>query len=293
MKTKFRFLSLAMVLVLSMGLLAACGSDDTATTGSSSTQTDSTQTDSTQTDSTQTDSTQTDSTQTESTQTDSAQTSITSEENSETNAEAEDVIGEISYISSSYMSLKVYEPAAEVSDYTSLDVSTLTATDSTESVTLDTDAEYYYISDSAMVAQTADDLAAGDLVAVTTTEAGVQQIILLERESADNTGESDTDQVNEDVVAEVTAIDGNVLTLTIYEAAETATAISDYTQVNLEDYIATETEETYTIDSTVSVSVIEDGVMAITDSSEIVVGDMLVIYTTESGTPSIAVYHAE
>lgn len=278
MKTKFRFLSLAMVLVLSMGLLAACGSDDTATTGSSSTQTDSTQTESIQTDSTQTDSTQ---------------TSITSEENSETNAEAEDVIGEISYISSFYMSLKVYESAAEVSDYASLDVSTLTATDSTESVTLDTDAEYYYISDSSMVAQTADDLAAGDLVAVTTTEAGVQQIILLERGSADNTGESDTDQADADVVAEVTAIDGNVLTLTIYEAAETATAISDYTQVNLEDYVATETEETYTIDSTVSVSVIEDGVMAITDSSEIVVGDMLVIYTTESGTPSIAVYHAE
>lgn len=99
-------------------------------------------------------------------------------------------------------------------DYASLDVSTLTATDSTESVTLDTDAEYYYISDSSMVARTADDL-----------------------------------------------------TLTIYEAAETATAISDYAQVNLEDYIATETEETYTIDSTVSVSVIEDGVMAITDSS--------------------------
>ena len=61
----------------------------------------------------------------------------------------------------------------------------------------------------------------------------------------------------------------------------------------MEDYIATETVETYTIDSTVSVSVIEDGVMAMTDSSEIVVGDMLVIYTTESGTPSIAVYHAE
>lgn len=263
MKTKFRFLSLAMVLVLSMGLLAACGSDDTTTTGSSSTQTDSTQ------------------------------TSITSEESSETNTEAEDVIGEISYISSFYMSLKVYEPAAEISDYASLDVSTLTATDSTESITLDTDAEYYYISDSSMVAQTADDLAAGDLVAVTTTETGVQQIILLERGSADNTGESDTDQADEDVVAEVTAIDGDVLTLTIYEAAETATAISDYAQVDLEDYIATETVETYTIDSTVSVSVIEDGVMEITDSSEIVVGDMLVIYTTESGTPSIAVYHAE
>ena len=144
-----------------------------------------------------------------------------------------------------------------------------------------------------MVAQTADDLIVGDLVAVTTTETGVQQIILLERESADNTGESDTDQADEDVVAEVTAIDEDVLTLTIYEAAETATAISDYTQVNMEDYIATETVETYTIDSTVRVSVIEDGVMSMTDSSEIVVGDMLVIYTTESGTPSIAVYHAE
>ena len=144
-----------------------------------------------------------------------------------------------------------------------------------------------------MVAQTADDLIVGDLVAVTTTETGVQQIILLERESADNTGESDTDQADEDVVAEVTAIDEDVLTLTIYEAAETATAISDYTQVNMEDYIATESVETYTIDSTVRVSVIEDGVMSMTDSSEIVVGDMLVIYTTESGTPSIAVYHAE
>ena len=264
MKTKFRFLSLAMVLALSMGLLAACGSNKTTTTEDSS-----------------------------STQTSSTQTSSTSDGSSETDTEAEDVIGEISYISSSYLTLKVYEPVSEVNDYTSLDVSTLTETDSTESVELDTDAEYYYISDSSMVAQTADDLIVGDLVAVTTTETGVQQIILLERESADNTGESDTDQADEDVVAEVTAIDEDVLTLTIYEAAETATAISDYTQVNMEDYIATETVETYTIDSTVRVSVIEDGVMSMTDSSEIVVGDMLVIYTTESGTPSIAVYHAE
>lgn len=257
MKTRFRFLSLAMVMVLSMGLLAACGSDDTTTTEDNSS---------------------------------------TADESSETNTETEDVIGEISYISSTYMTLKVYEPAAEVSDYASLDVSTLTATDSTESVTLDTDAEYYYISDSSMVSQTADDFAAGDLVAVTTTEDEIQQIILLEKSGADGTEESDThntDADDEDVVAEVTAIDGDVLTLTIYEAAETATVISDRTQVNMEDYIATEIVETYTIDSTVRVSVIEDGVMEITDSSEIVVGDMLVIYTTESGTSSIAVYHAE
>lgn len=115
----------------------------------------------------------------------------------------------------------------------------------------------------------------------------------MEKGDADSTEGSDTDHTDEDVVAEVTAIDGDTLTLTIYETAETAAAISDYTQVNLEDYIATETEETYTIDSTVSVSVMEDGVMTITDSSEIVVGDMLVIYTTESGTTSVAVYHAE
>jgi len=49
------------------------------------------------------------------------------------------------------MSLKVYESAFEVSDYASLDVSTLTATDSTEGVTLDIEAEYYCISDSPMV----------------------------------------------------------------------------------------------------------------------------------------------
>ena len=268
MKRKFRFLSLALVLVLSMGLLAACGSDDAD-----------------------------DTTMTEDES--GTQTSSTFEESSETNTEAEDVIGEISYISSLYMSLNVYEPVAEVIDYASLDVSTLTASYSTESITIDSDAEYYYISDSPMVSQTSADLEAGDMVAVTTSEDGTQQIILLEKGDGDSTGSSteysgsDAEYTAEDVVAEVAAIDGDTLTLTVYEAVDTATAISDYTQVNLEDYIATETEDTYTIDSTVSVYVVEDGVMVISDSSEIVVGDMLVIYTTESGTSSIAIYHAE
>jgi len=141
-----------MVLILPMGLLAACGSDDTTTTEDAN----------------------------------SAQTDSATDESGETNAE--DVIGEISDISSTYMSLDVYEPAAEVSDYASLDVSTLTATDGTARVALDADAEYYYISDFSMVSLAAENLSAGDLVAVTTTEDGVQQVILLEKGSGDSAG---------------------------------------------------------------------------------------------------------
>lgn len=165
MKKRFRLLALAMVAVLSMGLLCACGSDDAdeteATGKDSSTQMDS-----------------------------------TSDESSGTAAETEDVIGEITYISSTYMSLDVYEPEEEVSDYASLDVSTLTATYSTESVTVDTDAEYYYISDSSMVSQTADDLEEGDMVAVTTSADGTQQIILLEKGDGDSTGSGTEDTVS-------------------------------------------------------------------------------------------------
>lgn len=249
-----------MTLVLSVGLLAACGND--GKTNSSK--------------------------QESSKQESSKQDSSASDDSSGINTAAEDIIGEISYIASSYISLTVYETAAGVSDYASLDVSTLTATDSMEDVTLETDAEYYYISDASMVSQPGDELAVGDLIAVTTTEEGLQQIILL-RKGAEG---SDAANADNDIVAKVTAVDGDTLTLTIYEAVETASAITDYTQVNLENYVATDTEENYAVDSTISVSVIQDGVMTITDSSEIVVGDMLVIYTAEDGTPSVAVYHA-
>lgn len=261
MKKKYKFLTVAMVLVLSLSLFTGCGSNDAdeQTTDDDSSQSSTLES------------------HTDDDSTDSADDTI-----------VEDIIGEITDISTYYITLNVYEADTEIYDYTTLDTSTLASTENSESVSIDTDAEYYYVFDGSLVSQTADDLSVGDLIAITTDSDGNQQVILLVQQT-----ENFEEDTSEDMIAEVTAVEGDVLTLKVYEAFSTDYLISDYASVNFEDFTATETEEIYTLDSSVEVSVAENSVLTMTDSSEITVGDMLVFYTTENGNAAIAVYHAE
>ena len=211
--------------------------------------------------------------------------------------EAADVIGEVTYVGTSYLSVSTYESESEITDYAALDTDTLTEAGNTQYVYPDDTATYHLVSEGALVDATADEVVAGCLIAVTTDDNGVQQIIILK--TADQTAEDDEDETTgteEDaaVIAEVTAVnDDGTLELTIYDVVDDTLEITDYADVDLNNYAASETTETYTIVDDAVISVVEEGVLTETTSDEIVTGDMLVIYLDDEGVTNIAVYHTE
>ena len=103
-----------------------------------------------------------------------------------TDAGTADLIGEITYVGDSYIRINLYEPDTEIADYTDLGAAVLTDTGTSETVTLDTDAVFEYVSSGILYSTTADGLTVGDMVAVTTTEDGIQEIIVLEYSPAGN-----------------------------------------------------------------------------------------------------------
>lgn len=222
--------------------------------------------------------------------------SNTSDDDDDTTV-AEDVLGEVTYVGTSYLSLTTYESESEITDYATLDTDTLTEAGSTEYVYPDDTVTYYKVSEGALVSATADDVVAGCLIAVTTDDDGAQQIIILK--TADETTEDDENETTDteedaDVVAEVTAVnDDGTLELTIYDVVDDTVEITDYAAVDLDNYTVSEATETYTIADDAVIAVVEEGVLTETTSEEIVAGDFLVIYTDEEGVTNIAVYHAE
>ena len=114
----------------------------------------------------------------------SSSTSTSSSSSSEEEEAAEDVVGEITYLGTSSLVVDVYEVDSEITDYTDLEGIALTGSGDSETVTLEDDAVYQSVSSGVASDITLDDLAEGDMVAVTTDEDGVQTIIVLEVETA-------------------------------------------------------------------------------------------------------------
>ena len=164
-------LSILLTALLCIGLLAGCGTDTSDGTVSD----DSTDTPVSTDGAGGTDSTD-----------DASGTDGTDSAGGGTDAGAADLIGEITYASDSYIRINLYEPDTEIADYTALGAAVLTDTGTSETVTLDTDAVFEYVSSGILYSTTADGLTVGDMVAVTTTEDGIQEIIVLEYSPAGN-----------------------------------------------------------------------------------------------------------
>lgn len=126
------------------------------------------------------------STSSSSSSTSSSEDSSSSESTASTNFSSsegslsQDIIGELTYIGSSSLVLDLYEPDTDITDYTDTTDITFTSTGDSETVTLEDGVEYQTVSDGALTVIALDDLAEGDMVAVTTSEDGAQQIIVLE-----------------------------------------------------------------------------------------------------------------
>ena len=164
-------LSILLTALLCIGLLAGCGTDTSDNTVSD----DSTDTPVSTDGAGGTDSTD-----------DTSGTDGTDSAGGGTDAGTADLIGEITYVGDSYIRINLYEPDTEIADYTDLGAAVLTDTGTSETVTLDTDAVFEYVSSGILYSTTADGLTVGDMVAVTTTEDGIQEIIVLEYSPAGN-----------------------------------------------------------------------------------------------------------
>ena len=96
-------------------------------------------------------------------------------------------------------------------------------------------------------------------------------------------------------IAEVTAINEGVLSLTYYGLTEIGAEyeIFDLKDVDLTNYEATEEMAEYTISSDTVIYTVVDGELTVIESSEIVVGNMLVIDDGADEGVIVVVYHAE
>lgn len=235
--------------------------------------------------------------------------------NTDDAVEAEDVIGEVTYVGTSYLSLSTYESTSEITDYTTLDTSTLTEVGGMEYVYPDDSAEYYTVSSATLVSAAYEDITAGCIIAVTTDTYGIQQIIILQatedEEVPDDTATEETEDdgemlaVDTYIVAEVTAVneDGS-LTLLNYVSIEDAMeyTIEDYFAADLtqfasdgtySDYVVPVDAVIYLIENSDDPEMTEDGIADEITADYIIAGDMLVIYTDDYGVTNIVVYPAE
>lgn len=134
-----------------------------------------------------TDSEDTDSTATsDSTEdTDSTDDETTEDDTDEEVEASEDIMGKVSSVSSDLITMTEYTSDIEAGDYATFDISTLTETSVTRYIYLDSDTEYYIVESENLVEATIDDVTEGAMIAETTSEEDVKQIIILEKGGVD------------------------------------------------------------------------------------------------------------
>ena len=206
---------------------------------------------------------------------DDSETSDTYSEDDD--SETADVIGQISYVGSTYLNISVYEAETEVTDYASLDAGALTATGSSDTVTLDTDAAFQYVYEGVLYPTTLDELYVGDMIAVTSDEDGVQTIIILEV--------SDSVTSN-DVIGMVSEIGEDYLTLTLYDAD---IEISDYTDLSSVSLTEAAETQSVSVEESATIQYVSSGLLVDTALDDIAEGDMIVVTSDEYGYQQIII----
>lgn len=208
---------------------------------------------------------------------------------------SEDLIGKVSQISDTAITIAVYIPEGKVDDYTTVDLNGLTASDTTESIYVDSNTEYYIISSGTQTEAEADDIAEGDLIAERTTAEGIQQILILDK-AGEEGGEPDASKEDEPLevkIAEVTAIADNTLSLKLYSLSSSAAdyQITDTASIEMANYEDSGQTEEFNLSSETTVKECKDGAAVDMEPSGIAAGDMLAVYTDASGVETIMVYH--
>lgn len=119
--------------------------------------------------------------------TDEAQTDDTSttDDNQSDDSLTGDTLGEVIYLGDGYFELTTYDVPEDAGDYTSLDLSALTADGAYDYIYPDENTAYYLLSDGVLVSAAAEDIAVGDLIVQTAADDGECQIIILQKAEGD------------------------------------------------------------------------------------------------------------
>ena len=124
---------------------------------------------------------------------------------SEATAEQTTVMGEVTYGGSDYISVTAYTGGEEVTDYTTLDVSTLTASEDTESIDTTDATEYFKVESGMLNAATREDVTTGTFIVSTFDEEGSHQI---ETAAADDSAVTVTaaDEETDETISDTSAV---------------------------------------------------------------------------------------
>lgn len=108
-------------------------------------------------------------------------------EGSGTGMSTGDVIGKVTAVTDSGFDIAVYEADTEIADYTDLSGTVLSDTGSTDTVTIEADAVFEYVSSGVLETTTQSFVMEGDMIAVTQSEEGAQEFIVLDYADSEGT----------------------------------------------------------------------------------------------------------
>ena len=228
-------------------------------------------------------------------------TSATEVEAEEESTVQNSYIGKVSYASSSYFAINLYETAdgSTIEDFTALDTSTLSEVGSLEYIILGESVSYYIVEDGIATDGSAEDVAEDIFVAILVENDEAQQIYIypIDEVASEDEAEGDNDtseqiSVSADIAKLESISEDGTWLLTPYVLAEEYEnyVITDYSAVELDYYTPTEELIDYIVAEDTVFDIVESSVLRESTIDEVSVGDMLVIYTDENGTETIVCY---
>lgn len=202
------------------------------------------------------------------------------DENNEVNS---DLIGKVSSVTEESIYLTLYESDTEEIDFTTLDLSTLTATGSWEEIAVATETTYWFMDTGVEVSALLSDITVDSMIAVTTDEYGTQKILILEQ------AESMSDEETSTIFAEVESIsEDGTLNLMLY-TSENAD-VSNYAAVDWSDYTYAFDTLDYIVPDDAIIQLVGEQTTTAVDSSAIAEGAMVAIVQDDIGTTEVFVY---
>ena len=178
MKKRSKFLALALVGVLTLGIFAGCGNDEAQTTTSGSASSTASESSASVESSAATENS--DAVDTASDEDADAKENNDAEANTATSAYNADIIGEVTVTDGDTLTVDVYEPNTSDVDLLTVTGSDLTATGASEMIETADVINIKQVVDGSLVASSAEVIKTGDVVAVVTNDDGTKELLILD-----------------------------------------------------------------------------------------------------------------
>lgn len=182
MKKRSKFLALALVGVLTLGIFAGCGNDEAQTTTSGSASSTASESSASVESSASTENSDAEDTASD----EDADANAAAKENNDaeantaTSAYNADIIGEVTVTDGDTLTVDVYEPNTSDVDLLTVTGSDLTATGASEMIETADVINIKQVVDGSLVASSADVIKTGDVVAVVTNDDGTKELLILD-----------------------------------------------------------------------------------------------------------------